>query len=238
MTHTYKLRGMTCSGCAANAKSSLLTLPGITSLDVSLPDETVTISMDKHVALSAMQKALSAKYTISPIEHRESVEQAKSWFQTYKPVLLLFGYITAIAIITASKKEDFNWMLAMNVFMSGFFLSFSLFKLLDLKGFAESYAMYDLIAGKFRTWGLIYPFIELALGISFAAGFSPLLTNIVTLIVMSVSILGVIKSILSKRKIRCACLGAVFNLPMSTVTLIEDALMIIMSAGMLFVLLN
>jgi hypothetical protein len=40
----------------------------------------------------------------------------------------------------------------------------------------------------------------------------------------------VIQSLLNKRKIRCACLGTVFNLPMSTVTLVEDGLMVAMAA--------
>ena len=74
----------------------------------------------------------------------------------------------------------------------------------------------------------------MGLGIAYAVGFRPILTNLVTLIVMSVSIIGVLQSVLNKRKIKCACLGAVFNLPMSTVTIIEDALMIFMSIGMLF----
>jgi hypothetical protein len=50
---------------------------------------------------------------------------------------------------------------------------------------------------------------------------------------MGVSIIGVLQSVWNKRKIQCACLGAVFNLPMSTVTVIEDALMIAMSGIML-----
>lgn len=54
---------------------------------------------------------------------------------------------------------------------------------------------------------------------------------------MSVVIAGVLQSVLFKRKIRCACLGDVFNLPMSTITVIEDALMIVMSAIMLLTLL-
>ena len=41
---------------------------------------------------------------------------------------------------------------------------------------------------------------------------------------------GVIHSLVQKRKIQCACLGAVFQLPMSTITIIEDALMIAISA--------
>lgn len=121
--------------------------------------------------------------------------------------------------------------------MAGFFLVFSFFKLLNLKGFAESYAMYDIIAKRWSGWGYVYAFIELLLGLAFLSGFNPLLTNAVTLVVMSVSIVGVLQSVLNKRKIKCACLGDVFNLPMSTITIIEDALMIVMSAVMLLAIL-
>jgi hypothetical protein len=54
---------------------------------------------------------------------------------------------------------------------------------------------------------------------------------------MSISIVGVLQSVLNKKKIQCACLGAVFNLPMSTVTIIEDGLMILMSLIMLLTLI-
>jgi hypothetical protein len=97
--------------------------------------------------------------------------------------------------------------------------------------------MYDVVAKNWQGWGYVYAFIELALGIAFLTGFYPLITNGVTLLVMAVSIIGVLQSVLNKRKIKCACLGAVFNLPMSTITIIEDALMIAMSGAMLLTLL-
>mgnify|MGYP003615503943 FL=1 len=128
-------------------------------------------------------------------------------------------------------------MQAMNIFMAGFFLTFSFFKMLDLKGFAESYSMYDIVAKKIKAWGYVYAFVELALGIAYATNFQPLVTNLVTLVVMAISIIGVLQSVLNKRKIQCACLGAVFDLPMSTVTIIEDALMIVMSGIMLITML-
>ena len=93
------------------------------------------------------------------------------------------------------------------------------------------------IAKQFRSWGYIYAFIELGLGIAYAINFNPIITNAVTFVVMTISIVGVLQSVLNKRKIQCACLGAVFNLPMSTVTIIEDALMIGMSVLMLIALL-
>lgn len=76
-----------------------------------------------------------------------------------------------------------------------------------------------------------------SLGIAFLINFNPILTNSLTVLVMSISIIGVLQSVLNKQKIQCACLGAIFNLPMSTVTIIEDALMIVMSGIMLFILL-
>jgi hypothetical protein len=124
-------------------------------------------------------------------------------------------------------------MEAMQHFMAGFFLVFSFFKLLNLKGFAESYVMYDVVAKKIPIWAYLYAFVEVGLGISYLLNYNPLITNTCTFVVMSVSILGVLQSVFDNKKIQCACLGAVFNLPMSTVTIIEDALMIVMSGYMI-----
>jgi copper chaperone CopZ len=227
---------MTCGGCEAKVKQNLLMVPHITSVEVSKENQSATITMDRHVGLPTLQQSLDEKYKISAPDYNEVAEQAKSWLSTYKPILLIFGYITAIAFITVTNDGNFHWIAAMNIFMAGFFLAFSFFKLLDLKGFVESYAMYDLLAKRLPAWGYVYAFIELGLGLAYATGFQPVLTNIITFAVMSVSIVGVLQAVLTKRKIRCACLGAVFNLPMTTVTIIEDALMIAMSAGMIFAL--
>lgn len=239
MTHTYQLTGMTCSSCENKVKSNLLVLPEITAVEVSKDNHSATISMDKHIGLDTLQQALGgsdSKYQISPVSHNEMVEEARSWAETYKPILLIFGYVTAISLAVSWQDDAINFMLFMRIFMAGFFLTFSFFKMLNLKAFAESYAMYDILAKKFSAWGYIYAFIELGLGLSFALNLSPFAVNWVTLIVMTVSILGVLESVLNKKKIQCACLGAMFNLPMSTVTIIEDAIMIAMSAAMLILM--
>ncbi|MES2651138.1 MAG: heavy metal-associated domain-containing protein [Bacteroidota bacterium] len=235
MTHTYQVTGMTCSSCESKVKSSLLVVPEITAVEVSKENQSATLSMESHISLSTLQKALGgteSKYQISAIAHSEAVEETKTFFNIYKPVLLLFAYISIISFIASGQ----DWMLFMRIFMAGFFLSFSFFKLINLNGFAESYSMYDIVAKKFKPWGYIYAFVELGLGIAFAINFNPLVTNWVTLVVMSVSIIGVLQSVLNKKKIQCACLGAVFNLPMSTLTIIEDLLMIAMSAAMLILM--
>jgi copper chaperone CopZ len=233
MTHTYNLTGMTCTSCEAKVKSSLLMIENVTNVEVSKKENTATITMDKHIALSALQKALPEKYQISAINHSEVTEQTKSWFATYKPILLIFFYITLVTGLVQVANHHFMPMQWMQHYMAGFFLVFSFFKMLNLKGFAESYKMYDVVAKKFPAWGYIYAFTELGLGIAYLTYLNPLITNTITFIVMSFSIIGVLQSVLNKKKIQCACLGAVFNLPMSTVTIIEDALMIAMSGIMI-----
>ncbi|WP_310377542.1 MauE/DoxX family redox-associated membrane protein [Flavobacterium sp.] len=237
MTHTYKLTGMTCSSCEAKVKSALITIENVTNVAVSKDLETATITMDKHIALSDLQKVLDNKYQISAINHSEIAEQTKSWFETYKPILLIFFYIILVTTLVQTQNSKFDFMQAMRHFMSGFFLIFSFFKLLNIKGFAESYVMYDVLAKQIPVWAYLYVFIELGLGVAFLINFNPILTNSITVIVMSISIIGVLQSVLNKKKIQCACLGAVFNLPMSTVTIIEDALMIAMSGIMLFIMI-
>ena len=237
MTHTYQLTGMTCTSCEAKVKSNLMTVSDITSVDVSKDTNTATISMNKHIELSDLQRAIGgkeSKYQITAIQHNEVSEQVKSWFETYKPILLIFSYITVVTVLVQFSNRQFDWMQAMRHFMAGFFLVFSFFKMLNLKGFSESYVMYDVLAKRIPVWGYIYAFVELGLGIAFLIDFNLYLTNLVTIAVMSISIIGVLQSVLNKRKIQCACLGAVFNLPMSTVTIIEDGLMIAMSGLMLF----
>lgn len=236
MTHTYKLTGMTCSSCEEKVKNALLSFPEITEVQPSKEHNSVTISMTKHIGLLQLQSVLGEKYKITAEHHNEIAEETKSWLQTYKPVLLIFVYITLTTVSVQLIKNQFDIMEWMRHFMAGFFLTFSFFKLLNLKDFAESYAMYDIVAKRFSSWGFIYAFVEFALGMSFLLNFNPKLTNTITFLVMSVSIVGVVQSVMNKKKIQCACLGAVFNLPMSTITIIEDALMIVMSVIMLLMM--
>lgn len=240
MTHAYQITGMTCSSCESKVRTTLLALPEVTSAEVSQAKGEATITMTKHIGIAYLQKALGgagSRYTISAAHHNEAAEQAKGWLATYRPILLIFAYVTVIATISSVHNGMFHGMQFMRVFMAGFFLTFSFFKMLDLKGFAESYVMYDVMARRIPAWAYLYAFIELGLGVAYAMNLHPLATNAVTLIVMSISIVGVLQSVLNKKKIQCACLGAVFNLPMSTVTIIEDALMMVMSAAMIYSIL-
>jgi len=237
MTHQYQLTGMTCESCESKVKNALLALDNVISVDVSKEKNSATVTMNKHIEIDVLQNALGTKYQISEIVTHEKTTDKQSWLTTYKPVLLILVYILLVTITIEISTGQFELMRWMNHFMAGFFLTFSFFKFLNLKEFKESYAMYDIVAKKIPVWGFVYVFVELGLGFAYLTEFNSLITNLITSIVMSVSIVGVLQSVLNKRAIRCACLGTVFNLPMSTITIIEDGLMILMSAGMLIMVL-
>ena len=238
MTHTYNISGMTCNSCVAKAKSELLKLRDVTQTDVQLAPPQATITMQKHIPVQELQNVLNkaGHYTITEADggmhHTAITEQNAPWFSTYKPILLIGAYILGTTLLLQTTNGAFNLETWMSNFMAVFFLTFSFFKLLDVKSFAESYSTYDVVAKHWQGWGIVYPFVELGLGLAYLLRFNPLITNAITFVVMTVSIIGVLQTVLKKQKIRCACLGAVFNLPMSTITIIEDAVMIGMSLVM------
>jgi len=233
---------MTCNGCAAKVEHLLSKVKGVTAVKVDLEKQSAEITMGPHINTTDFAAALSGtKYTITEQKHAPATAnttEETSVFKTYLPIFLIFFYITATTLLIQFVNGSFNLMQWMSHFMAGFFLVFSFFKLLDVPAFAMSYSSYDIIAKRWQGYGYIYPFIELVLGISFLIPALGKWSHLATLIVMGVSIIGVLQSVLSKRKIQCACLGAVFNLPMSTVTIIEDGLMIAMSAISLFLIKN
>jgi hypothetical protein len=114
-------------------------------------------------------------------------------------------------------------------FMAGFFLVFGAFKLIKLSAFAEAYAMYDVIAKRAKAYGYIYPFVEIALGLAFLLRFEIVAVAWITLGLMIINSFGAYNGIRDKKVLMCACLGTVFKLPMSYVSLGEDLLMATMA---------
>ena len=80
---------------------------------------------------------------------------------------------------------------------------------------------------------IVYPFLELVLGVLYLGPWSSPWVYWFTLLLMGVSTAGVARVLVKGQTLQCACLGTVFNLPMSTVTLVEDLLMVVMAAAML-----
>tara|TARA_B100000780_G_scaffold258940_1_gene209613 strand:+ start:1267 stop:1980 length:714 start_codon:yes stop_codon:yes gene_type:complete len=235
MIRTYTINGMTCEGCVAKVTYLLEQHSNISLAEIELKNNTATLTVEKEIEIDELRRLFEAhpKYTIT-FSNTSEDKQNKRVFTTYKPLLLIFLFIAATTAIVSIDNGKIDVMLWMQYFMAGFFIVFSFFKFLNLTGFAESYAMYDILAKRVKVYGLVYPFIELILGVAYLTGFEPTITYIATICIMGFSSIGVIQSVLDKKKIRCACLGAVFNLPMSMVTIIENLIMVLMALIMLW----
>jgi copper chaperone CopZ len=243
MVKEYKIEGMTCGGCVAKVKKSLEYLSEVERAEIQLIAPQGKLTLKDSVSNQALQEAIghykiqeiAPVQIVAPVQKKVVAELPEISVTTYKPLLLIIGFITGVSLLAQFPFNDFSGMLWMRYFMAGFFLVFAFFKLLNLGGFAMSYGMYDIIAAKWKGWGYVYPFVELGLGILYLINVAPFLTNALTIIILGVSSIGVIKSVLNKQKIKCACLGDVFNLPMSTVTIVEDLAMVAMATIMLFI---
>ncbi len=148
------------------------------------------------------------------------------------PLMVIFALIV---LVTLTHQLYYGWNLAqgMMIFMASFFLIFGAFKVINLAGFAQAYSMYDLIAKRFYWYGYVYPFLELALGFAYLFKWNMVATNLVTLLLMLVSAAGVYNELKKGKHITCACLGALFKIPMTYVTFLEDLLMAVMAFAML-----
>ena len=227
----FDVQGMHCGSCVAKITSALKQFGKVTvTLDPpkAVLESTSAANIGKLNAAVAQAGDYSLSQAVEGVNTPVATEGKGNWLQTYYPLVLIVGLIAAASCKGATSGSA--WM--MN-FMSGFFIVFGFFKLLDLRGFRDAYATYDLLAMRWNTYGLIYPFLELALGFAFLFHFALVPALWASIALMGFGSLGVIRALSKNQKIRCACLGTVLNLPMSTITLVEDLGMVVMAWLML-----
>jgi len=148
------------------------------------------------------------------------------WYksQTFAKVFPWFLAVVLIGFFVLSILFDF-----MLLYMGIFFIVFSLFKIIDWKGFVNAFSMYDILAKHFKPYAWVYPAIEFILGLLYLFKIYILGSAWVTLFIMGIGAIGVGKNMMSKNKIQCACLGTKINVPLTKVTLLENILMFIMA---------
>ena len=237
----YKVSGMTCKGCKASVENNLNLLDQVRSSNADIRLGELTLILNKDIDLKSLQNSIPKKYFINKeisssdrlSEIKSDSTNKKSKIEQLKPLFLILFYITSASILL--NFRDWNWNNFMLDFMGLFFLIFSFFKMLDLKGFPVSFKMYDPLAKVIPIYGFLYPFVETVLGVMFLTRIQINVALIVSLVILTVTTIGVIKTLLSKKTVQCACLGTHLKLPMTEATLIENIIMLSMS---IFMILN
>ena len=231
--YTFRVEGVTCQNCVNSIGAKLASQ--VDSLSISIDNKIAEVVGDDLTLVQLNQMLEGTRYRFVDVNSTHAAEDPglSSWFETYRPLLLIVAFILGSSLLVQLPLEGISVNETMRYFMAGFFLVFSFFKLLDLSAFASAYANYDLIAKRWRGWGFVYPFAELTLGACYLSNIGGQSLHMATFLLMSFSALGVIQSVLNRTKIRCACLGTVFQLPMSTITIVEDLGMALMALLML-----
>ena len=141
--------------------------------------------------------------------------------------------VSSSQIAPASLLSYNSLMVFMMVFMAGFFLVFGGLQLLNIKAFSARFATYDVIAKRWKLYGYLYPFIEIALGICFIFSIAPRVVSVATAVFLMVGAYGILQKVHSKQQLSCACLGTRFDIPLTYVTFVENMGMAAMALIML-----
>ncbi len=232
MKTTFKISGMTCNGCRSTIENKLSSLDGINNVQVDLNNGEAIVYSKNPISFSLISNSLPSKYkVISKRDAKDNEIIKSSKIKQLKPLFIILGYISVTSILL--NFRNWNSTNAMLDFMGLFYIIFSFFKILDIKGFSTSFKMYDPLAKKITTYGYIYPFIEILLGLMFLTRIEVNIALLITIIILGITSVGVTQTLLNKKKINCACLGTTLKLPMTEATFIENAIMIIMAIVLL-----
>ena len=206
MRSILQISGMTCEGCKSSVENKLSSLDGVDNVKVDLARGQAVIYSKNPVSLSLIKETLPPKYSlineadINLATHGDDVTIKASKIKQLKPLFIILGYIFIASILLNYK----NWNLtnAMLDFMGLFYIVFSFFKILDIKGFSMSFKMYDPFAKKAPIYASIYPFIEVLLGVMFLTRYEVNIALVITVIVLGVTTIGVTQTLLNKRAIK------------------------------------
>lgn len=241
MTHTYHIQGMTCNGCKDSVTRAFQSLEGVSQVHVDLEKGTALLTTASVIQTKLLKEVLPSKFTLiesntqtvkqNNVFDRDKKAPQGSKLEQLKPLFLIFGFLLLIS--SALNFRGFTTLDFMLDFMGLFFFVFSLFKFLDLSGFALSFAMYDPLAKRIPLYGRVYPFLELTLGFLLLAKIQLPIALLVTVVLLSITTIGVCVVLLQKKQITCACLGTVLKLPMTQATFIENSVMIFMATFIL-----
>lgn len=155
--------------------------------------------------------------------------------ETFRPVLVLFAVMFAMALGAASVVEDqllsartFEWFVAFTMCGLGYL------KLRDVESFSTMFLNYDLLARRWVRYSYIYPYAETGAGLLMIPAVLTPVSAPVAFFVGAVGAVSVVKAVyFDKRELTCACAGGDSRVPLGFVSLTENLAMVGMAIWML-----
>lgn len=235
MRQRFHVEGMHCKKCKAKIKASFLAMPEVKDVRIDVESGRTTLDAAEPLAAPVLQERLAAagNYRLATAAPGFFTVLGRK-IRKYRPLLIALGAVAAWTIIRQAAASAWDLHDAVHDFMSGFFLVFGGLKVANWRKFAEGFRGYDPLAARSKAYAYAYPAIEIALGLGYAFRFQPeALMNVVTIAALSTTSVGIFRVLARGGDVQCACLGGYFNIPISWLTVFENALMILMAGYML-----
>jgi copper chaperone CopZ len=239
MKTRYSVKGMHCGSCVEKIEKALKTVPGVDEVSVHLPTNTAEVTSQKPLDIRALQGAIAVLGEPFALVPYEAPRRMSPLLARARRTWPLFAMLTLVTLLSFGRNLPFSessidWHSVMADWMGFFFIIFGGLKVINLKNFAVMYRGYDVVAKQNPWWGYVYPFIELGLGTLFILRQSMVPASFVTIVLMSVGMIGIYKKLRSEGEVQCACLGGFFNVPVTWLTMAENGVMVLMGVWMLW----
>ncbi|WP_154224410.1 MauE/DoxX family redox-associated membrane protein [Marinicella rhabdoformis] len=169
------------------------------------------------------------------LRHHLGLKLTQSDSTSYQPIIAIFSVTFLMAILWSFNlygelpiKETIIGFVAFSMCV------LAIQKLKDLNAFTNQFITYDLVAMKLIPYAKIYAFGEAYAGLGMLSGLNPFYFAPVALLIGMVGAVSVIKAVyIDKRSLKCACVGGNSHVPLGFVSLVENFMMILVSAYMM-----
>lgn len=155
--------------------------------------------------------------------------------RTYAPLYSVFAVSLGIALsIQLRGSLPFSSLTLFHHFVAVSMCILGVLKLQDLQAFATSFEKYDLLAKRVSGYAVIYPLLEIGLGLLMLSSVATIPVAVMMILISVLGITSIINSLYFKKEsLQCACVGGGKNVPLGSISIIENAAMLV-SAGSLF----
>lgn len=159
-----------------------------------------------------------------------------SFLKSYAAVIALFALAFFMSLSLTSWLPGRELSGATLAGSMGFFVSFLAFlKIIDLTAFLESFRRYDLLAARLKIYGMLYPLLELTVGLCFLAAAHNWVVGVLACLLGVVGSISIILKLSSPEPTTtfCACTGGRIQVPLGALSVAENLAMVVMGVMMI-----
>lgn len=164
---------------------------------------------------------------------RSKFESIKENIVTFLPVfyVYIFSLLLSLNLVFFFNLNTRSFYL---YFLGFFSLTFGILKIINYKTYIESVLEYDFVAQRFKPYAYLFPIFEIIFGLLFIIHKEILYVEYFCILLFTLNIIVIANALEKKRDYSCACMGGLFNLPLSYVSLLESLTMVVGSLYLIY----